>query len=187
MAESGRHSRNGLWWWDGSAWCAAYSTDGLWWWNGVEWRPSVERRVAPKGVPKSLIWQWVFWTPLLVAWVPTIFLVADQTHGSRQAIIVAASITGGLAVAGTLLLGIMRGRRKQWSYLGISLLLGVAATGFVVFSAFALSQPPNAPDDPGLGLGAALVTAMVGFASALIMWFGAAVGLLIRRLSPPNR
>ncbi len=44
--------------------------------------------------------------------------------------------------------------------------------GLIVFFAFDSSQPVNAPDDQGLGLGAMLVTAALAPVIALFLWVG---------------
>jgi len=54
--------------------------------------------------------------------------------------------------------------------------------GLFVFGAFDGSQPPNAPDDPGLGLGAMLVTAALTPVLAALLWLGGGIGILFRRM-----
>ena len=62
------------------------------------------------------------------------------------------------------------------------LLVGIVIVGLVVFFVFAASQPTNAPDDPGFGLGAMLVTVAIAPPLALFLSFGGGVGRLIRSL-----
>jgi hypothetical protein len=63
-----------------------------------------------------------------------------------------------------------------------SILVGAGLIGLFVFGAFDGSQPPNAPDDPGLGLGAMLVTAALTPILAALLWLGGGIGILFRRM-----
>jgi hypothetical protein len=40
VAQLGRYSPDGFWWWDGAAWRPAYSQDRLWRWDGQAWVPA---------------------------------------------------------------------------------------------------------------------------------------------------
>jgi hypothetical protein len=78
-------------------------------------------------------------------------MVVLSHHDSRWLITTIAATFGGLAVIATFAFGSSLGYRRQWGYLAWSLLLGVAATGLVIFFAFDGSLPANAPDDQNAG------------------------------------
>jgi hypothetical protein len=118
------------------------------------------------------------WLPLLVAWIPSVMTVASH-HDSRDRVVTVASSLGGLAVLATLGFAGSLGYRRAWGYLAWSMLVGISVIGLFVFFAFAGSRPANAPDDPGLGLGAMVVTAALLPVLALLLWLGGALGRLI--------
>jgi hypothetical protein len=74
------------------------------------------------------------------------------------------------------------GNNRETGLLGWSILVGAGLIGLFVFGAFDGSQPPNAPDDPGLGLGAMLVTAALTPILAALLWLGGGIGILFRRM-----
>jgi hypothetical protein len=116
-----------------------------------------------------------------VAWIPAVYLTWDH-HNSRPLTPMIAIIFGCIAIAATIALGASLGYRRQWGYLGWSLVLGMIVIGLVVFFAFENSVPSNAPNDPGVGLGAMFATALLAPVVALFLWVGGAVGLLLRRV-----
>jgi len=121
------------------------------------------------------------WLPLLVAWIPTVMVVASH-HDSRTLVTSVSVSCGGIAVVATLGFGGALGFRRAWGYLAWSLPLGMATIGLVMLMAFDGSQPANAPDDPALGLGALLVTAALLPIVALLLWLGEGVGNMVRHL-----
>jgi hypothetical protein len=78
--------------------------------------------------------------------------------------------------------GVIPRIQTTMGYLGWSILVGAGLIGLFVFGAFDGSQPPNAPDDPGLGLGAMLVTAALTPILAALLWLGGGIGILFRRM-----
>lgn len=173
-------SPDGQWAWDGYRWNPVPPMLHRWRWDGERWVPRLTLTARMRRLPKWLIWSWVVWLPFLVAWIPTVMTVVSH-HDSRGLVTIVAASIGGLAVVATIAFGGSLGYRRSWGYLGWSLLLGMAVIGLFIFFAFDASQPANAPDDPGLGLGAMLVTAALSPVVALLLWFGGGVGILIRR------
>jgi hypothetical protein len=121
----------------------------------------------------------------LVAWIPSIVVVASH-HDSRRMITTVAVVLGGLAAIATLAFGATLGYRRHWGYLGWTILVGTIWAGIFIFATFAGSQPANAPDDPGLGLGAMLVTAALAPVIASLLWLGGGLGYLTQRLRRSN-
>jgi hypothetical protein len=181
----GLHSDNGQWWWDGQSWLPAYSVDGKRWWNGVAWVRTAPKRGSVRAIreePRWLKWSVVPWAVLLVAWVPSVVVVASH-HDSRRTITTVAVVLGAVAAIATMGFGAVLTYRQHWRYVAWAILVGTALVGIFVFFTFAGSQPTNAPDDPGLGLGAMLVTAATAPAIAMFLYLGGLVGLLFRRLT----
>jgi hypothetical protein len=170
-------SPDGRWVWDGYRWNPTPAVLHKWRWAGDRWVP--RSRFPP--LPKWLIWNVLAWAPFLIAWIPSIAIVASN-HAPRRTITTVAVVLGGLAVLATVAFGSALGYRRQWGYLAWSFLFGSAMIGAAIFLAFDSSQPSNAPDDPGLGLGAMLVTVALLPVVALCLWLGGAIGILIRRL-----
>jgi len=150
-----------------------------WRWDGDRWVPRVKAVGRLKNLPRWLIWSLALWIPLLVAWIPAVMVVASH-HDSRALVTSVAAWTGGTAVVATIAFGASLGFRRRWGYLAWSFLLGMATAGLVIFFAFDGSQPVNAPDDPGLGIGAMLVT--VALAPVVAIVLGGGLGRLARRL-----
>jgi hypothetical protein len=128
-----------------------------------------------------LVWSVFGWLLFLVAWIPSVEVVASH-HDSRQLVATIAVIFGGLAVIATIAYGTSLGYRRQWGYLAWSILVATATIGLTIFLAFEASVPANAPDDPGVGLGAMLVTAFLVPVVALFLWLGGAIGYAVRRI-----
>jgi hypothetical protein len=182
------------WYWNGRAWCPL-SPDGRWYWDsqGAEWlllpagAITVQRGSGPslrarlRDLPHWLRWSWAVWLPLFVVWIPVVITLASH-HDSRRTIIVVSVALGLIAAVATCLFGASLGYRRRWGYLWWSLLLGAAVLGLVIFMAFDASQPPNAPSDPGLGIGAMFVTAALTPVLALFLWLGGGIGLIARRV-----
>jgi nitrate reductase gamma subunit len=181
----GLHSEDGQWWWDGQAWLPAYSVDGKRWFDGVAWARTAPKRGSLRALrdgPRWLKWSLIPWAILLVAWIPSVDVVASH-HDSWQVITTIAVALGTLAVIGTMGFGALLGYLRHWRYLAWAILGGTVLAGMFVFFTFAGSQPANAPDDPGLGLGAMLVTVAMAPVIAAFLWLGGVIGLLFRRLS----
>jgi hypothetical protein len=117
----------------------------------------------------------------LVAWIPSVTVVLSH-RDSRGLVVLVAVLVGGIAVVATIGFAGFLGYRRAWDYLAWSSLVGIATVGLVVFFVFAGSQPANAPDDPGLGLGAMLVTVAIVPPLALLLSLGGGIGRLIRSL-----
>jgi hypothetical protein len=172
---------DGKWVWDGRCWRPAPAVAHKWRWDGTSW----VRREWFEG-RKLLVWLFCIWIFLLVAWIPSVYValgaVFDDDEPMRWAAELAVA-TVVLAPLATLGFGAYLGFHRQWAYLGWSLLFGTMATGLTVLLTFENSVPANAPDDPGLGIGAMLVTAALLPVVAGVLWLGGAVGLLARRLT----
>jgi hypothetical protein len=123
---------------------------------------------------------------VVVAWVPAVTAVLSH-HDSASRVAVFSGVFGGSAVLGTLLFGASLGRRREWGYLAWCFLVGLGAIALFIFFSFANTEPANAPDDPGLGLGAMLVTAMVAPVLAAFLWLGGVSGFIARRFGTPSR
>jgi predicted MFS family arabinose efflux permease len=91
-----------------------------------------------------------------------------------------AACSGGVAVMVTMAFGAVLGYRRRWRYLAWAIVGATALVGMFVFFTFAGSQPSNAPDDPGFGLGALLVTAALVVVIAILLWLGGGIGLVFR-------
>lgn len=154
---------------EGYQWPPALSPDAQWVWDGSRWDPpaSARRKWKRSGerwarrskarLPKWLVWGIPAWLALLVAWIPSVMVVASD-HGSEHVIAIVAVALGTLAAMAKVAFGASLGYRRHWAYLGWSVLMGTAAVGLVVAFAFYASVPANDPDDPGVGLGAMFVT-----------------------------
>lgn len=173
-------SADGQWSWDGYRWNPVQAVHG-WKWDGQRW----VRRTKPidrlRNLPKWLVWSLAIWLLFLIAWIPTVTVVASH-HDSPTFVRVLALVVVALAVFATIGFGGTLGYRREWGYLAWSLVVGVIIIGFVMFIAFGASQPTNQPDDPGLGIGAMFVTAALSPIVALLLWFGGGVGVLFRQL-----
>jgi len=124
----------------------------------------------------------VAWLLFLVAWVPVTVATAAH-HASTMTVIDWGSYLGGAAVISTVVLGSSLGHRREWGYLGWSIILGAVFLGLFLFVAFSSSVPANQPDDPGTGLGAMLVTVVCVAPMTLLLYAGAGLGALVRRLA----
>jgi hypothetical protein len=152
-----------------------------WRWNGEKYVRNDRVIDRLKHLPKWLIWSLVVWLPLLVAWIPSVMTVASH-HDSRSLVVAVGASLGGVAIVATLGFGGSLGYRCAWGYLAWSLLVGIGMVGLFVFVAFENSQPANAPDDPGLGLGAMVVTVALLPVLAFLLGMGGGAGRLIRFL-----
>jgi hypothetical protein len=180
-----QHSPDGRWWWNGITWLPAFSVDGTRWWNGVVWVPIKPRRNRLHDFPPWLIWLSGVWVFVLVAWVPIVFIVAGH-HNSRRTVAIVAVVAGGLAALATMILGGSLGYRREWASLWWLILVGTATTGVIIFFVFESSIPANAPDDPGVGLGAMVATVALVPVITLFLWTGGAMGFLARKARPSN-
>jgi hypothetical protein len=151
------------------------------WWNGSRWVAAPLRQPLFERLPGWLKWRWTLWLAAVIAWIPGVFFGLSH-HDSEVTIVAVAGALGGAAVIATVLFGVSLGLRNQWGYLAWSFLFGVGVIGLTVFWTFEASVPANAPDDPGTGLGAMLVTAMVGIVVGVVLILGAGIGTLARRL-----
>lgn len=180
------------WHWNGQLWCPV-SPDGGWYWDSYafQWKAMPPGNAASpprptlaswfKNIPLWLRWTWLGWSVALVTWVP-VLVGAGSHHAYASEMITLAAIFGGASVLATVTTGVILGYRKAWGYLGWSILVGTMALGLIIWFSFASAEPMNGQDDPGMGIGAMLVTAMCVPPLALFLTFGGGLGTLLRRI-----
>jgi hypothetical protein len=133
-----------------------------------------------KSTPRWLIWRWVAWILLLVAWVPIVEVAASH-HVPATTLIILGSCFGGAAVISTVVFGSSLGHRRAWGYLAWSIVVGAALLGLVIFMSFSASVPAN-QDNPGVGIGAMFVTVICVIPMTLLLYAGSGLGALRRRV-----
>jgi hypothetical protein len=133
-----------------------------------------------KSTPRWLIWRWVAWILLLVAWVPIVEVAASH-HVPATTLIILGSCFGGAAVISTVVFGSSLGHRRACGYLAWSIVVGAALLGLVIFMSFSASVPAN-QDNPGVGIGAMFVTVICVIPMTLLLYAGGGLGALRRRV-----
>jgi hypothetical protein len=163
------------WYWDGVAWLPTPVPLAKWRWDGDGW----VRKSWWKDLPRGLKSGGFAWLLCLIVWIPIAETVGGRhfSHARMAATIAFAA----LAVVATVVFGGWLGFKRYWRYVSRSYLVGIGLVSGVIFFAFENAVPPNAPDDPGVGLGALVAAVAVSPVIGLLLWSGGGIGALVRR------
>jgi hypothetical protein len=174
-------SADGYWWWNGSQWLPAFTPDRQWRFTGERWVP-VGRDRRP---PRWLVVSGVGWLAGLVGWLvygTVIIAISGPDDPGEPAAIVLVSLAG-LAVLTTGAWGFLVGRRRALRWLWPAAAVGTAAQLFWYAVAMLAAPSSDGSDqDLGAGAGVAILTVPIALITAALLWFGAGLGVLSRRL-----
>jgi hypothetical protein len=176
-------SGDGYWWWNGSQWLPAFTPDRQWRFTGERWVPVRGGRRPPRW----LVVSGIGWLAGLVGWLvygTVVIAIAGPDDPGEPAAIVLVSLAV-LAVLTTVAWGFVVGRRRAVRWLWWAAAVGTAALLFWYGVAMLASAPTSEGSDPDLGAGAgmAILTVPTALITAALLWLGAGLGALSRRLS----
>jgi hypothetical protein len=184
-ADPRRFSADGNWWWDGWHWLPAFTPDRLWRFTGERWVPAQ----AARRPPQWLIVSGLGWLAGLVGWLlyaAVLVGISDQGDPGRPALYVLVGLAG-VAVLATVGWGFLVGRRRASRWLWQAGGLGTAALMFsyvvAMVAAPASDDPAESTPDTAAGAGVAVLTVPTAVIILALLWFGAGLGALSRRIS----
>jgi hypothetical protein len=182
---SATFSPDRLWWWDGYRWVASLTPDGRWWFNGFAWVPLARRREAP---PRWLTITGTAWLIASGAWlaVTTVILAVTSPQEPGRTAGITIVVFGSLAVLATLAWGCLVGRRAAtgWLWQAAAIGTGVQVLFYVTAMLAAPTTTNGQDNDTAAGAGIVIIALPTAATILLLLWTGAAVGALSRKLKP---
>jgi hypothetical protein len=182
-AEPGpRFSADGNWWWDGWQWLPAFTPDRRWRFTGEQWVPAR----AGGRPPRWLVLSGLGWLAGLVSWLlygAVVVGIDGPDEPGRPAAYVLVGLAG-FAVLATGAWGFLVGRRRALRWLWRAAALGTAAQLFCYVVAMLVAPSSDAStEDIAAGAGVAILAVPTALITLALLWFGAGVGVLSRRIS----
>jgi hypothetical protein len=188
-------SANGYWWWDGRQWLPAFTPDRLWRFTGERWV-----RVSPRSrPPRWLVVTGLGWLAALVGWLlygAVMLAILGEDDPGRLTVYVLLGLAA-VAVLATVGWGFLVGRRRASRWLWKAAAVGTAALMFS-YAVAMLAAPASADStttsaaaeaaadstqDIAAGAGVVILIVPTAVIVLALLWFGAGLGALSRRVN----